>query len=942
MDLTNVGCRVDGNHSALLNILCKQRCGLNVVHFNARSLNGSKLDDVRIIFENSKVDVVCVTETWFNAEVTDSHYKINGYNLFRNCRKGRKGGGVAVYCRTNINAKVVNMSNDSDVEFINVVIFDNAVKVLLSCVYNPSRMFTLEPFFTDFKNHIIDYDFFITCGDFNVNLMVKDTISDELLDHFSSVGMTVVNDIIPTRFSSNSRPSLLDLFVLSDPNLLLLYDQISFVSDHDLLFCTFNINLCRNNNTRLITYRDYNSIDFPSLFSEVSDLTWNDCWYQPSVDGKLDVFLTTLRGVYDRHVPERSFYVKNSSCPWYTSAVKESIRNRNLCYNIWKKKPTLLNRAAYNRARNHSNLVVRQAKKSYFCQKLNISLPTSQLWKNIKNLGVHSRSSPECCLDPDELNDSFCNSDAINTNNINLPNEFFCNSSFTFSVVSEADVFKHVCKIRSNAIGEDGVAIKFVKLILPYVVGSLAHIFNHCITTSTFPRLWKLGRIIPVAKISTAVSPNDYRPISILPVFSKVFESLIADQITTYLDYNRLLSPLQSGFRSAHSCTTAALKVMDDIRPEYDLGNLSLMCLLDFSKAFDKVDHSILCQKLKHYFGFTETALTLMKNYLSGRAQKVVVGDKQSMLRGITSGVPQGSVLGPLLFSIFINDIFSVCNYARVHAYADDIQLYLSNRVGLTEDLCYKLNEDLTSISNWAKLNNLILNPKKSYVLPISKFKLDPGNFPTLYLNDTPLIYVNKVKYLGFFINSTFSCTDHINNVVRNVYLVLRNLRMSSNCTPTEVKRKLVIQLIIPLISYSAEVYSKLDSHSLHKLQVSFNNATRYVYGLTRFSSISCWRRMVLGYDLVDYLRMRNLIFLHKLLYQKTPLYLYEKLVFGRSTRCTTLIVPRHNYLNTSRLFFVNAIKLWNSLPINIKLISRKNSFKNSLIEYITINILTN
>lgn len=613
---------VNENHSVILNILCRQRSGLNIVHFNARSLNGLKFDHVRSSFENSQVDVICVTETWFNDEVSVRHHMIDGYNLFQNNRKDKKGGGVAIYCNTNLKAKFINKSKDSNVEFINVEISDTMTKILVSCVYNPNKKYSLEPFFADLNNCLIEYDHYITCGDFNVNLLTEDKFSEELVDFVSSAGLTIVNNQMPTRFDPTFSPSLLDLILISDSSLLLLFDQISFVSDHDLLFCTLNIHLNRNETSRIITFRDYNSIDFPSLFSELCASNLTDCWYESTVDRKLDVFLSTLQDIYNRHVPMRSFNVKNCSCPWYTAAVRQSIRERNRCYDTWKKYQSPINRVAYTRARNHATLVIRQSKKTYFARKLNTSLPSGQLWKNIKNLGVHSRVSMDCCLDPDELNDIFCANATLNSlnNNCHLTTHY-SSHTFQFTTVSEIDVHKAVMNIRSNAVGEDGVSIKFLKMILPYVIGSLTHIYNHCITTSNFPKLWKIGRIIPVAKVSSPTCPNDYRPISILSVLSKIFESLMSTQITEYLDTNALLSPLQSGFRIGHSCTSAALKIIDDIRPEYDIGNLSLMCLLDFSKAFDKVNHSILCRKLKHYFGFDDTALTLMKNYLSGRAK---------------------------------------------------------------------------------------------------------------------------------------------------------------------------------------------------------------------------------------------------------------------------------------------------------------------------------
>lgn len=930
---------VNDNHSVLLNILSHQRPGLNVVHFNARSLNGLKLDHVRTVFEKSNIDIICVSETWFQEKVSDVHYTIKGYKLFHNGRKGRKGGGVAIYSKDNLKAKLINKSLNCDVEFINVEVSDNITKILVSCVYNPNKNFSLEPFFSDFSRHVIDYDFFVTCGDFNVNILNEDRNKNDLCDFVNSVGLSFVNENLPTRFSPNCNPSLIDYILISDQQLLLLFDQLSFVSDHDLLFCSLNVNLNRTEvPPRYITYRDFKSINYQSLFYDLSNESWSDCWYLTSVDDKLKVFLQKFQNIYNRHVPTRTICIESNSCPWFTFAVNRAICYRNRCHNEWKRYPTQTNRNVYNRARNKATTVTRLAKIRYFSKKLNVNQPAGRLWKNITNLGVHSRGTYDCNLDPDELNDFFCENELYNFNIEDRSTPSFCSSAFDFISVSEEEVVKAVMNMRSNAVGQDEVSLRFLKISLSYVLGCLTHIFNHCLTTSSFPNVWKIGKINPIAKIASAKCPGDYRPISILSVLSKVFESLLSKQITDYLNRNKLLSPYQSGFRAGHSCKTAVLKVLDDIRDQYDKGNVTLMCFLDFSKAFDKVNHSLLCEKLKCYYGFTDTAIMLMNNYLTGRTQKVVIGNKESRLKSVMSGVPQGSVLGPLLFSIFVNDLFRVCNNSNMHAYADDIQLYISSRLGLIEDVCFRLNEDLVSIKKWADDNLLLLNPVKSLVLPICRSNLDTTELSRIYLGNIALQFVKKTKYLGFHITSSLSCVDHVNNVVKNIYFVLRNLRVSSNYTPTETKRRLVLQLIIPHINYSAEVFSKLDSHSLHKLQVAFNNAARYIYGLTRYSSMTSWRKLILGCDLIDYIRLRNLMFLHRLLHYKTPFYLYDKLIFGFSARSQTLILPRHTSLATSRSFFVNAIKLWNTLPTNIKHITRKDSFKNALLDFITSN----
>lgn len=206
------------------------------------------------------------------------------------------------------------------------------------------------------------------------------------------------------------------------------------------------------------------------------------------------------------------------------------------------------------------------------------------------------------------------------------------------------------------------------------------------------------------------------------------------------------MSPFQSGFRPKHSCSTAMAKILDDIRVQFDDGDLTLLCLLDFSKAFDLVNHGLLCKKLRQLFGFTDSAVRLMSSYLEGRSQRVRGRDTSSKSKAVASGVPQGSVLGPLLFSLFVNDVFSVCSYVNVHAYADDIQLYLSSRIGLVEDLCFRINSDLSAITAWARNNCLSLNATKSFVLPISNSVIHSGDIPELLIGSNALAVTDKIK----------------------------------------------------------------------------------------------------------------------------------------------------------------------------------------------------
>ena len=445
-------------------------------------------------------------------------------------------------------------------------------------------------------------------------------------------------------------------------------------------------------------------------------------------------------------------------------------------------------------------------------------------------------------------------------------------NKFQFSPVTEYDVYSCLLKLKSDTIGDDQIPLRFVKIILPYVLYPLTHIINNCFTTSTFPTQWKVGLVIPVEKNSSPVDKNDYRPITILPCLSKVCEKLIEQQMVEFFTEKKFFSQYQSGFRARHSCATAIMKIIDDILHFYDNNELILLCLLDFSKAFDSIVHRFLLDKLKTLYDFSASAVALISSYLSERCQKVKVGNNVSNSRGITRGVPQGSILGPLLFGIYLNDLFSTCENVAMHGYADDIQIYLSRPPSLVEDVCYRLNEDLHKISVWASQNGLSLNAGKSCVLPISRNNVSIEDLPSISLNNSNLKFVDKIKNLGFTLNSQLTANDHISQVVNKIYFTLRTLRLSANYTPEDVRKMLALQLLMPIVSYAETVFCKIDSVAMHKLLVAFNHIVWYVYGLKNYEHVSAKKKEFIGMDLQEYFDMRNCIFLHKIIYDQTPM----------------------------------------------------------------------
>jgi len=423
---------------------------------------------------------------------------------------------------------------------------------------------------------------------------------------------------------------------------------------------------------------------------------------------------------------------------------------------------------------------------------------------------------------------------------------------------------------------------------------------------------------------------GDLRPISILPFLSKAIEKIMQIQITNYLDRKKILNDCQSGFRKNHSCTTALLNVVEDIRSNIDSNLFCILILLDHSKAFDSVDPQISCSKLFNLHMFSATATKLIQSYLSKRKQCVCVNDLISSPLEIKKGVPQGSILGPLLFNLYINDLPSVLKLTKIHIYADDIQIYLyCNKHYISKSL-NDINLDLDRIYNWAKSNHLCINPSKSKCLIIGKKQIDTSEFIPPHIGNEPINFCNHAKNLGITFNQTLNWDNHISIVVGKVYGMLRILWKSQHFTPIHIRLLLSKTYLIPTLLYGCEIFANCDQLSQHKMNVLYNNIARYIFNRRRFDHISDCSKQIFSISFDNLLKLRTLSTLHKIINSKTPEYLYNKITFTRSSRSNNILIPRHKILTSERQFFIHSARLWNLLPNSIKTLTNTYTFKKS------------
>ncbi|XP_075162813.1 uncharacterized protein LOC142235443 [Haematobia irritans] len=502
-----------------------------------------------------------------------------------------------------------------DVEYIFLEVTNGSSNLLVGCVYRPNNSVPLEDFMTTLDSLTVRYENIVIAGDFNIPCF----------------------------------------------------------SRHDLIFLTYDYRLDVRKHS--VKFRDFKNINYDLLNVEFECIDWGLIYGIASIDDQLTFLEENIVKLYDIAVPLRSKTICPKNRPWFTHQVANALRVRDVAYRRWKRYRTPELRGEYCDARRKAQDEIKKAKSEYYMSKFGDAVGSRRIWGLVRELDVGRKDIyvDDESIDVDDINAKFLDIPMRDADSsfYDMTTVAF-DDRFEFIGVEEMHVLESIMSIRSNSIGADGVDPRFIRIILRELLPFITFIFNRIITNSYYPSRWKVARIVPVPKTG-----GDYRPVAILPFLAKALERVLRDQMDEYLRTNALLTDSQSGFRRKNSCITALVDVSEDIRRFMDERKYVLLVLLDHSKAFDTVDHDLLCAKLRNFFGFSNTSARLISSYLSDRYQYVRIGDRQSQVRLVNRGVPQGSILGPLLFSLYSNDLPTQVRHCRMRMYADDVQLYI-------------------------------------------------------------------------------------------------------------------------------------------------------------------------------------------------------------------------------------------------------------------------
>jgi hypothetical protein len=598
-------------------------------------------------------------------------------------------------------------------------------------------------------------------------------------------------------------------------------------------------------------HNEDNIIRFKNRLSKVN---WNEVLDNNNADDDYDKFVKHLKDVYDECIPlkkYRSKPKKDPRSPWITRGLLNSINTKNKLYKQYLRCPNDNTQQKFKTFRNKLHGLIRKSKRNYFFKKFEDAKNNMrQTWKTINNVigrtqkqtlsEQYKRESGTIITDPtvisNEFNDFFVNVGPKLASQIHNSGKNYydylrapCQKSIFMKPITESEILKIINKFDKNkSAGHDDIGNLIVKRVANEIVQPLTAIFNLSLSTGHVPQQLKIAKVVPIYKKDAAEIMSNYRPISLLPCFSKVLERLVFNRSIQFLNSNNILNEKQFGFRANHSTSMAIMQLVDKINTAVEHNETTIGVYLDLSKAFDTIDHHILLHKLEHY-GFRGIVYNWFKSYLDNRKQYVNFNNNKSELKSTICGVPQGSILGPLLFILYINDITNTSTMLDFILFADDTTILYSS-----DDIVNKvplINKELSEVTNWFKANKLSVNASKTNYMVMGTPRMtsiDKSDDCTLQRNidiileNTSLQRVTSTKFLGVLIDENLTWKNHIGGISKTISRNIGIINKLKFFMPEHILRTLYYTLVLPYLNYGILIWGdtcKTYLEKLHKLQ---------------------------------------------------------------------------------------------------------------------------
>ena len=947
---------------------------LSICHWNLNSIsahNFSKLTQLKAYISTYKHDFVCLSETYLDSSIPDNLIEIEGYNLIRADHPGDiKRGGVCIYYKESLPVRIKPLPYLKEALLLEMIY--NNKKVIVSVIYrSPSQNnCQFESFLTNFEFLLSEIQkckpsLPLITGDFNARSPawwtgdVHTTEGSKLYSLTSGNGFTqIINE--PTHIQTNSS-SCIDLIFTDQPSLSVnsgVHSSLHPNCHHQIVYSTFNLNVYYPPPYQRLVW-DYKKADEKSIRKALDSVNWERLFDSKDIESQVITLNETILNVFRNYVPNKYITIDDKDPVWMNETIKSKIKTKNKLYKQYIKNGRFESDFVFiENLITEINDLITLTKELYYeklAKKLNDPFLQAKTYWSILKTFYNDKKIP--LIPPLLLDDKFVTD--IQTK-ANIFNKFFadqCTPLKNDSVLPRNQIFltpSRLCTLNFNedellkiirnlnihkAHGHDDISIRMIKICDKSILKPLILLFENSTKSSYYPDIWKKSNIIPVHKKNDKQLVNNYRPISLLPIFGKIFEKIIFNRIYGFLLEENLLNPNQSGFRPSDSCINQLLAITHEIFEAFDCNPpLEVRSVfLDISKAFDKVWHEGLLYKLKS-MGISGELHKLLENYLSGRLQRVLLNGQTSSWRPVLAGVPQGSILGPLLFLIYINDLPNGLK-SNAKLFADDTSLFTIVRD--KNESANILNSDLSLISKWSFDWKMLFNPdpKKPAQEVVFSRKKHSQNHPTVSLNNVHVERVSHQKHLGIVLDEKLNFKQHVDNAILKINKGISVIKKLRHTLPRKSLLTIYKAFLRPLIDYGDIIYDQPNNESFcEKLEsVQYKAALAITGAIQGTSREKIYQELGLE-SLKNRRWYKRLCCMFKIINEEAPNYLINLIPKNQHT-----IVTRNSnipafYCRTDCFkysFFPSTLKDWFNLNEYIRNSESIAIFKNRLLSLI-------
>ena len=949
--------------------------GLSIIHFNARSLS-KNFQNIMAYIESldTTFHIIAISETWLNANSDLGLYKIQNYEMLTTSRLDERGGGVCLYIHNLLNYKKLV----SESIFMNKIyecvtaeiIIPHGSNIVVSCIYRPPED-NLEQFIECFEtllSRIRLRKSVYLVGDFNINLLKHETHrgTRDFIDLLYSLGFfpTIT---VPTRVTQTSSTLIDNIFTNVVGNSCQSGVLCADLTDHLPIFCvTENRGLTNVFRKEYKVVRKITEAKIECFKERLLEVDWSHVHQQNDVNEAFNYFLEIFIRLYNETFPQKRILqnLKNDTKPWMTKSIINACAKKNMLYRQFLRNRCPQSENKYKRYKNRLTSILRVSEKMHYSKLLEQNVNNSKgTWKILNNV-LKPNQGPTCT--PNEFVSEDKNIVKGKTNIANGFNNFFVNvgsnlaknipchqeKSFydflgnknTSSMFIEPVVQKEILNLTSQCKGKNSkdcndISMKVIKNVMSSVIEPFTHICNLSFSTGVFPDAMKTAKVIPLHKSGAKNCFNNYRPVSLLPQFSKILEKLFDNRLQKFFDKHDIICKSQYGFRPNFSTSHALMELIEEITMAKDNNLKTIGVFIDLKKAFDTLNHNILLNKLEFY-GIRGIANSWLKSYLSNRKQFVQLGEHRSQMRTILNGVPQGSILGPKLFIAYINDIQNVSNILKFILFADDTNAFSSSRNLRT--LCKQVNTELNKLQVWFDVNKLSLNTEKTNYIVFTKNNCKEKDLLKLEINGIQINRVENTKFLGTIIDEKLNWKMHISVVKNKLAKILSIMYKAKKVLNEQSIFTIYNSLFLPHLFYCSEIWVNTYKSNIEPINVLQRKAIRIIFGLSKYDSTKPYFSRLKTLTFPDIIKYKTATVMYQAYHKKLPSNLQKCFVLRVETsthktrQIDNFITQYRRTCKRASCVSIVGQQLWNRLPKTVSqsksIIAFKRNYKSLLL----------